>query len=89
MASLGGRRFTAATSDRPICILCMSITKAKERCTLHSPSTRHVIPALEKFLSEFNPTLAPLVVQKDSSMCTNYTIEAFTLLVQEKYLLSP
>ena len=31
--------------------------------------THHVIPALERFLSEFNSTLAAIVLHKDVSMC--------------------
>ena len=65
MASVGGSICSStATRDNPIYLLCMSITKVKERRIVHTQATRHVIPVLEKFLSEFNPSSAALVLHK-------------------------
>jgi hypothetical protein len=41
----------------------------KQRRIVHNPATCHVVPALEKFLNDFNPTLTALVLTKDACKC--------------------
>ncbi len=53
----------------PVCLLCRSSAKPKDRRKVHSPSTGHIIPVLDEFLSQLRPLSTEIVLAASAFLC--------------------